>query len=297
MISFVNNNNNNSDSSNFNNESNGNDKKTDNVINLNKPKDVFEEKKRKLTLPIVDPNSTNSIDKLPVNKRLKNLQQQDSVTGLLLSPNTINAITNGSDLLTPLNKDLINQADFNMSTPQLDKLVAEFSSGFLKTPGSGIALLTPNALGSTQMFLLPTPTTVMDPTSSSFPTFSLDHNNNNLDTKTTISNHNNNNNNNNSNIYLSSNLMTTNSQLASTPTSNTLINPTSIFGNQINTQKLNNNDNNKMTMNEITAGSNSLFILQPANTNSLVNNNNNNNTNNLGNFNLIKYICRLYFVY
>jgi hypothetical protein len=293
MISFVNNNNNNNnnnnDSSNFNNESNSNDKKTDNNNNVNKPKDVIEEKKRKLTLPIVDlnagTNGINSIDKLPINKRLKNLQQQDSVNGLLLSPNTINAITNASDLLTPLNKDFINQADFNMSTPQLDKLLAEYH--FLKTPGSGIALLTPNALGSTQMFVLPTPT-VIDQTSSSFPTFSSDNNNNNIDTKTTISisnnNNNNNNNNNQNNLYMSSNLMTSSSQLALTPTSNTLINPTSIFGNQINTQKVTNSDNNKMMMNEITAGSNNLFILQPANTNNLVNNNNNNNNNNLGNF-------------
>lgn len=143
---------------NFSEQSNSSSVKTINGENMNKG--TIEDKKRKLTLPLLITNddqknfssdsingsnsnsgfSNNSGSEQNLNKRHKAAYFDN---GLLFPLNSSLSMNE-----TPsLNKDLIKHLDHNnMSTPQIDKLIHDLhdlNSTMIKTPGSAIALLPP----------------------------------------------------------------------------------------------------------------------------------------------------------
>lgn len=193
----------------------------------------------------------------------------------------------------------------NLTTPQLEKLLADFNSNGMRTPGSALALLTPNStlsatpsntnLNNTNngftignnnnnnnnsniqtplVFLQTLSTPIDDPNFISLQNVLFNSNNNtsavnnqntNIVDNTNTNNSNNNNHNNNPHQYPFS----TNESLAITPS--TLINPNSIFG-VANTNNLINNSNETNTNNSNNTGSSYYVLQQP-----MINNNDNSN--------------------
>jgi transcription factor AP-1 len=154
-------------------ETNGHESQQQQIQNTLKQQNEMNDKKRKLTLPIPPMSNSTSSDSGSIssdsssnnlanlinmgelnNAKLNGTSNASTLDSLIPQAKKLKSIYTHEGLinLTTLNetpsltKDLVHHLDNNnISTPQIDKLLADFNASNynLKTPGSALALLTP----------------------------------------------------------------------------------------------------------------------------------------------------------
>lgn len=155
-------------------ETNGHESQQQQIQNTLKQQNEINEKKRKLTLPIPLMSNSTSSDSGSIssdsssnnlanlinmgelnNAKLNGSSNASTLDSLIPQAKKLKSIYTPEGLInfttlseTPsLTKDLVHHLDINnnISTPQIDKLLADFNASNynLKTPGSALALLTP----------------------------------------------------------------------------------------------------------------------------------------------------------